>query len=69
MEQTKLQQTHYEIFGYSGNPCYEDVEHSRKLYGKTKKQALGAVKIMLDNFDCEHIAIFRVEGSLKVKNE
>lgn len=53
---------HYEIFGYPRNPALEDCDHTHKFQAKTKREVVGLVKTMLDNFDCEHIAIFRVKG-------
>ena len=75
MNQTKLQPTHWEIFGYSYNPVYEEyggreefdgADH--KMQAMTKRECLGAVKIMLDHMDCEHIPIFRVDGSIGKKD-
>lgn len=75
MNQTKLQPTHYEIFGYSYNPAlkdstdgYESLSADHVLHATNKKSCLGAVKIMLDHMDCEHIAIFRVDGSIGKKD-
>ena len=66
-----MTKTHYEIFGYKYNPAKDDpsfdldnmtFEAEHKMMGKNKREALGAVKIFLDNYDCEHIAIFRING-------
>jgi len=67
MEQKRLQNTHYQIFGYKGNPAYEDVgeKATHKMLGYTKKEALGAVRIMMDELDCEHVAVFRMDGCIK----
>lgn len=62
MKQKQLQKTHYQLFGYSGNPAYEDCKADHKFMADNKRQVVGLIKTMLDNFDCEHIAIFRVDG-------
>jgi len=51
---------HYEIFGYTGNPCNEELKADHKFQVKTKREVVGIMKTMLDNFDCEHIAVFKV---------
>lgn len=53
---------HYEILGFRNDPSKNDDLADHKMQGKYKRQALGAVKIMLDNFDCDHIVIFRSKG-------
>ncbi len=65
MKQKKLQPKHYEIFGYSFNPAFEEGKADVKFMAKNKREVIALVKTMLDNFDCEHIAVFRVDGVLE----
>jgi hypothetical protein len=57
-----MEKVHYELFGYPRNPALEDVEHTHKFMASNKREVIGLCKTMLDNFDCEHIAIFKVRG-------
>lgn len=61
-----MNKKHYEILGFYNDPSKNDNQADRKLQATTKKQVIGAVKIFLDNFDCDYIAIFKTED---VKNE
>jgi len=53
---------HYEILGYSENPALGDFKADHKFQAATKREAVGLVTTMLDNFDCDHIAIFKIRG-------
>jgi len=51
---------HYEIFGFSKNPSLENIGSAdHKFNAKNKREVVGLVKTMIDNFDVEYIAIFR----------
>ena len=52
--------SHYEIFCYSDNPALIDCKADHKFMAKTKREVIGLCKTAIDNFDCEHIAIFRI---------
>jgi len=69
MKQKTLQKSHYDIYGYPNNPVYEEVkeDHVIKFQAETKRGVVGLLKTMLDNMDCEHIAIFRVDSYQKLK--
>ena len=54
----------YTICGYYKNPATEKDASDKPdsvMFGKNKNLAVGAVKIMLDNFSCGYIEIFRVK--------
>ena len=61
-----MNKQHYEILGFYNDPSKSDDQADHKLQATNKKQVLGAVIIFLDNFGCDHIAIFKTED---VKNE
>ncbi len=51
----------YLIYGYSFDPSAEEGKADHKFQAITKREVVGLTKTMLDNFDCQHIAIFRVK--------
>lgn len=61
INQTKLQPSHYEVFGYESMYC----DKARFIQCcKTKKEVVGIVKIMIDEMNLECINIFKVRGAL-----
>jgi len=63
MKQLSLQKSHYEVFGFDFNPVDEDgFTADHKFICMNKREVVGILKVMLDNFDCEHISIFKIRG-------
>ena len=61
----------YVICGYDKNPACEDGASEKPdhvMDGKNKNMAIGAAKIMLDNFSCGYIEIFKVKGEQNEPN-
>lgn len=52
---------HYQIFVFSRNPAREDCKADHKLMADNKRQLIGLLKTAVDNFDPEHISIFRLK--------
>jgi len=57
---------HYEIHGYPKNPATEDSDEHQSFMCKNKREVVGMIKVLLDNFDCEYIAIFKVNDNKEV---
>lgn len=60
----KKEKKGYVIFVYSQNPTYHDQkegsqESDYKFYAKTKREVVGLMKTIVDNFDVEHIAVHK----------
>lgn len=54
----------YNIFGFC-NKSFDECDESEadhKMQGKGKRQATGAVRIMLDEFGCDHVYVFKVKN-------
>jgi len=60
----KKEKKGYVIFVYSKDPTYHDQEEGSqesdyKFYARTKREVVGLMKTIIDNFDVEHIAVHK----------
>ena len=65
-EANKRDKVHYDIYGYTFNPALDDPDQydekaTVKFQASTKREIIGLLKTVVDNYNFEHIAIFKVK--------